>query len=253
MNTTNTTTEEKDLDLDATKPEVQEQLTAEDKAKLPMLEEMMKAGLIYGRKKSKLNPKMKSYVYTVRNGIAIFDLLKTLENLDKTTEFIKDKISKGGKILFVATQASARDLAENLAKESKQFYITARWLGGTLTNFKTINSRVERFKKMKADKAAGRLEKYTKKERLMMDKEMEKSATLFSGIEEMTELPSAVFVIDAILHETAVREANRTKIPVIAFTNSDTDPDKISYLIPGNCNSRPSISWVLDKIASALK
>lgn len=253
MNTTNTTTEEKDLDLETSKPEVQEQLTAEDKAKLPVLEEMMKAGLIYGRKKSKLNPKMKSYIYTVRNDIAIFDLLKTLENLDKTTEFIKDKVSKSGKILFVATQASARDLAENLAKDTKQFYITERWLGGTLTNFKTINSRVERFKKMKADKVAGRLEKYTKKERLMMDKEMGKSATLFNGIEEMTELPSAVFVIDAILHETAVREANRMKIPVIAFTNSDADPDKIAYLIPGNCNSRPSISWVLGKLASALK
>jgi small subunit ribosomal protein S2 len=229
------------------------ELSAEDKAKLPILEEMMKAGMMYGRKKSVTNPKMKGYVYTFRNGIAIFDLVRTLENLAKAEEFLKGVMAKGGKILVVGTQPAARDLVKSFAEELGQFYVNERWLGGMLTNFKTVNSRVERFKMLKADKAAGRLAKYTKKEQLLLEREIENFAIVFSGVEQMTTLPAAVLIIDPVIHETALREARRMKLPVVALVSSDGNPDDMAYPIPVNSSARPSIVWVLEKLKSALK
>ncbi len=229
------------------------ELSAEDKAKLPILEEMMKAGMMYGRKKSVTNPKMKNYVYTFRNGIAIFDLTRTLEQLAKAEEFLKGIMAKGGKILMVGTQPAARDLVKVLAEELGQFYVNERWLGGMLTNFKTINSRVERFKMLKADKAAGRLAKYTKKEQLLLEREIENFAIVFSGVENMSALPAAVLIIDPMVHETALREATRMKLPVVALVSSDGDPDAMAHPIPVNSSARPSIIWVLEKLKLSLK
>lgn len=230
-----------------------ETLSAEDAANLPTIEEMLKAGLAYGRKRSKLNPKMKPYLYAMRANMAVFDLPKTLHALNIALEAIKTVVAKGGKVLLVGTQPAAKTVAQKFAAETKHLTVTERWLGGTLTNFKTISKRLEHFKKLKEDRDAGRLQKYTKKERLDMDKEMERGDRLFGGISDMTSLPGIVVVIDALLHDTAVREARRVKVPVVALMTSDADPDLVTYPIPGNSNAIPAITWVVDRIIAAIK
>lgn len=230
-----------------------EVLSAEDRAQLPILEEMMKAGVAYGRKKSKLNPKMKPYIFTSRSGMAIFDLSKTLEGIEKAIEFAKGKIVKGGRILVVGTQPAAKDLARKFAEDLKQFFVVERWLGGTLTNFKTISTRITHFRKLKADRETGKFEKYTKKERLLLDRDIEKFTGLFGGVETMETLPAVVFIIDPVVHDTALREAKKINIPVIAIISSDANPDLVQYPVAGNVGARSSISWILNKFVDALK
>ena len=246
------------MDTPITEKEVEqvpapEVLSAEDRAKLPILEEMLKAGGAYGRKKSKLNPKMKPYIFTVRGGMAIFDLSKTLEGIEKAIEFAKEKMAKGGKILIVGTQPAAKDLARKFAEDLKQFFVVERWLGGTLTNFKTIGTRVAHFKKLKEEREAGKFEKYTKKERLLLDRDILKFTALFGGVENMDSLPSIVFVIDPVVHETALREAKKTNIPVISLLSSDANPDPVQYPVAGNTGARSAITWILNKFMEGLK
>ncbi len=230
-----------------------EELTSEEVANLPMLQEMIKAGLIYGRKKSKMNPKMKPYIYTFRAGIALFDLLKTSEGIAKAATFLKEKMAAGGKVLFVATQPSAKDLIKKLAEDLGQFYVVERWLGGMLTNYKTISSRIDRFKSLKAGRETNKFDKYTKKERLLIDREIEHLGELFGGVETMDKLPAAMFIINTELHETALREAIRTKMPVVALMNSDSNPELVNYPMVGNSNARASIVWVIEKLRTLLK
>ncbi|MBI2123041.1 MAG: 30S ribosomal protein S2, partial [Armatimonadetes bacterium] len=230
-----------------------ETLSAEDAANLPTIEEMLKAGLAYGRKRSKLNPKMKPYLYAIRANVAVFDLPKTLHMLNVAIDAIKTAVAKGGKVLLVGTQPAAKAAVVKFASETKHPVVTERWLGGTLTNFKTILRRIEHFKKLKDDRNTGRLQKYTKKERLDIDKEIERGDKLFGGIEGMASLPAIVVVIDTVLHDTAVREARRVKVPVVGFMSSDADPDFAAYVVPGNCNAIPAITWVLDRITNAVK
>ncbi len=235
------------------KEEELETLTPEEQKDLPLFEEMIKAGVIYGRKKSKLNPHMKPYLYTFRNGVALFDLSKVNEAVARAQQFLSDIVTKGsGAILVVATQPSAKALAKEFAATHGLLYVTERWLGGMLTNFKTISARIEYFKKLKTDRAAGKHEKHTKKERLLMDREMEKGALFFGGVENMTTLPKALIVIDANVHETAMREANRAKIPVVALLSSDADPRRATCPLPGNTNARASIAWFLERLGAAL-
>ncbi len=250
---------EKDLELE--KPDKAdkavaaqlEELTPEEVAHLPELLEMIKAGVIYGRKKTKMNPKMKPYIYTFRSGIALFDLLKTLEGLEKAAAFLKEKMAAGGKILFVATEPSAKDLVKKLAEDLGQFYVVERWLGGMLTNYKTISSRIERFKSLKAGREANKFEKYTKKERLLIDREIEHLGELFGGVETMDKLPAAMFIINTQVHETALREAIRTKVPLVALINSDSNPELVNFPIVGNSHARASIVWVLERLRSLIK
>mgnify|MGYP001579982883 CR=1 FL=1 len=229
-----------------------EVISPEDKARMPALEEMMKVGLIYGRKKSKTSPKMKAVIYTYRNGVALFDLTKTLEQFEAATAFLKGVTAKGGRILIIGTQPAARDLVKTFAEDLKQLYVNERWLGGMLTNYKTIGARIEHFKKLKEDKAAGRHEKYTKKEQLMLTRETEKLNMFFGGVEQMVKLPDAVLIIDTTIHETALREARKMKIPVVALMNSDGDPAMATYPITANSNARPGIIWVLAKFKNEL-
>ncbi len=245
MDVTSTATELK-------KEEELEVLTAEEQKDLPIFEEMIKAGVIYGRKKSKLNPQMKPYIYTFRNGVALFDLTKVNESIARAQEFLREIAAKNGSILVIATQPAAKVLAKEFAVTHGLLFVTERWLGGMLTNFKTISSRIEYFKKLKADRAAGKHDKHTKKERLLMDREMAKGALFFGGVESMLTLPKAAIVIDGNLHETAMREAKRTKIPVVALLSSDADPRDAQYPLPGNTNARTSVAWFLDRLGSAL-
>jgi small subunit ribosomal protein S2 len=217
-----------------------------------ILEEMIRAGVIYGRKKTKTNPKMAKFIFTNRKGIDLFDLTKTVELLDKEIEFLRDKIDKKVPLLIVGTQPAAKELVKEFARKFGFSYVTERWLGGTLTNFKVISKRRDYMVKLREDKEAGRLEKYTKKEKLKLTEVLHKLEKFFSGIETLKQAPDAIFIIDPIEHETAVREANRLKIPIVAIASTDSDPDKIQHLIPANDNARSSIKWIMDYMEKKL-
>lgn len=216
------------------------------------LKEVVEAGVFYGRKKSKVNPKMRPYILANRGGIEIINLHKTLEKLAKTTDFIKESIKKGGLALLVGTEPSAIDIVD-LAKEFEFPVVSNRWLGGTLTNFKIIFQRVNYLKKLRADMKAGVLEKYTKKERVGIEGEVKRLEELVGGLESLSRLPDFVLVIDPKIHTTTVREAKRIKIPIVTFANIDADPDDLDYFVPGNTKARKSVNWFLAKIKKAIE
>ncbi len=218
---------------------------------LATVEEMMKAGLFLGRKSSKTHPKMRPLICGVRNGSSMIDLEETLDFLNKALDFIKTKV-KNNSILVTGTTPSAKKSVEEMAKRLDLPYVTERWLGGTLTNFKTLAKRIAYFKKLKSDKESGRLDKYTKKERLGFDREINKLSTMFSGVEKMESLPEVLFVVDANENLTAVREARKLKIPIVAIANTDTNPDIVDYLIPANDRSKSSIDWILARFEKAV-
>ena len=217
------------------------------------IDEMAKAGLLFGRKKSRTNPKMKSYVFANRNGFELFDLEKTARKLDEAKDFLASVAKTGKTILFVGTTPAGQEVMREVATSFKAPFVTHRWLGGTLSNFETISARLKHFIKLKADKEAGRLEKYTKKERTKFDKELERLERLFGGLEDLTALPAAIVVANADAHSIAVKEAKIAGIPVVAITNTDTDPDLVDYVIPANDNSISSVRWIVDQLAEALK
>jgi small subunit ribosomal protein S2 len=215
--------------------------------------EMMDAGVFYGRKKSKTNPKMRSYILGNRGGIEIINLQKTEELMDAAAAFIKEKARNNGLVLLVGTEPAAEASVKTLAKELGIPYVTTRWVGGAITNFKIISKRVEHLKTLRIDLASGALNKYTKKERLEMEREMRRLEELMGGLENMTKEPDVVIIIDTILHHTALNEAIVKKIPVVALANVDADPDKIDYIVPGNDKAKKSIEWFLERIGKAYK
>lgn len=222
-------------------------------ADLPVVEEMMKLGLLWGHKKSKTHPRMKPYIFTTRNGIEIIDLSQTLKALDKAMEFIKSVIAARGVILLVGTTPASKTAVEETAKSLGLPYVTERWLGGTLTNFKTLSKRIAYFKKMRADRASGKFDKYTKKEKLVIDEEIKKLTLKFSGVENMENIPQALFLLEIPHHLTAVREAKRLGIPLIALVNTNVNPELIDYPIFANDRSKAGIEWILNKFKSIVE
>lgn len=214
--------------------------------------EMIDAGVFYGRKRSKTNPRMQPYILGNRNNIEIIDLGKTTEMLDLALAFLKEKVRSGGILLFAGTQPPAEGIRD-VASEFHFPVVVTRWLGGTLTNFRIISKRIEYFKKLKSDWASGAFEKYTKKERLQIERELRRLEELMSGLEDLSALPSVLVVIDPNAHLTAVREARRLGTPIIGLLNTDSNPDFIDYPVPGNTKARTSINWFLDKVRSAIR
>ncbi|MFH1759052.1 MAG: 30S ribosomal protein S2 [Patescibacteria group bacterium] len=227
----------------------EEKLSPEQKE---LVGEMIEAGVLYGRKHSKTNPKMGKYILSTRRGVDIFDLLQTAELVDKAINFLKELREQKQVVLVVGVKPAIKDLVKNFADKFSFPYVIERWIGGTLTNFKTIQKRVERLKQLRADEKSGSLEKYTKKERLLFNREKERLELLFGGIESMDQPPAALLVVDVEEHQTAIREANRLNIPIVALINTDGDPNTVKHPIPCNDNARPSVSWVLDKIQGEL-
>lgn len=219
---------------------------------LVVIEEMIEAGLLYGLNKSKTHPGMRGAILLTRSGVEVINLEQTLAALKKSVAFLSEALAGGRQLLFVGTtpvaQASVRATAERL----RQPYVTERWLGGTLTNFKVVSKRVERLKKLTLDREAGALGKYTKKERLMIDREVQKMRVLFGGIEHMAQLPGALVVVNPIANGTAVREARRMKIPVVALMNTNANPAEIAYPIPGNDRIVKGVAWALDYLERGL-
>jgi small subunit ribosomal protein S2 len=215
--------------------------------------EMIDAGVFYGRKKSKTNPKMRQFVMGNRGGIEVINLEKTEESLAHALAFVTEKIRNGASPLFVATEPAAETAVLAMAKKFGMPYVTNRWVGGTVTNFKIISARVEHLKKLRSDLASGALDKYTKKERVEIDREIHRLEELMGGLEAMPKEPDFLIMIDPNLHTTAVREARIKKIPIVAFANIDADPDLIDYLVPGNDKAKKSIDWFLGKIEKAIE
>ena len=222
-------------------------------ANIPSYEDMVKSGMHFGRKKSVFNPKMKPFVYTARDNIYLIDLVKTRESLGSAMEFLKKSLDEGKLILFVGLSAQSADLVKDLAESLNMPYVISRWLGGTLTNFKTIISRVNHLESMEKEMSLGGFEKYTKKERLMKEKEMAKLRKKFDGLRKLTRVPDVLFVASSRESDLVLKEAKNTKVKTVGMVNTESDPTVLNYPIPANDNARRSIELIITTLKSYLK
>lgn len=216
------------------------------------MKSLLEAGVHFGHQKRRWNPKMRRYIFTHRNGIHIIDLQKTLRMLEEAAAYVSDVAAEGKKILMVGTKKQAQDTIVNESKRANAYFITTRWLGGTLTNFKTIQSRIDHLVELETQQAKGEFQSYTKKEALKREASIARLNRYLGGIKEMTEMPGALFVIDIGKEAIAVAEARRVGIPIIALVDSDCDPDLIDYPIPGNDDAIRSIRLVTGRITNAI-
>ncbi|MGE5175015.1 MAG: 30S ribosomal protein S2 [Hyphomicrobiales bacterium] len=205
------------------------------------MKELLEAGVHFGHQTRRWNPKMKKFIFIERNGIYIIDLQKTLKSLQDARSLLEGIGRKGGVVLFVGTKRQAKDTVQEEAERCGMPFVNERWLGGMLTNFKTIKSNIRRFKEIEKMDADGVLEKLSKKEQAQINKERTRLTKIFTGIKEMGQLPSAVFVIDTKKERIAVAEANRLAIPVLGVVDTNCDPDVIDYPLPGNDDAIRSI------------
>lgn len=216
------------------------------------MQDMLKAGVHFGHQTRYWNPKMASYIYGSRNKIHIIDLSKTLPLFQDALNFIGGVAAKKGKILFVGTKYAAQDLVSQEADRCKMPYVNRRWLGGMLTNYKTIRQSIKRLKELEAMFESGKFGRLTKKEILGLEREKDKLMNSLGGIKNMGGIPDALFVIDVGHEKIAVREANRLGIPVIGVVDSNNDPDGITYIIPGNDDSTRAIRFYTTWIANVI-
>lgn len=217
------------------------------------LMEMLKAGVHFGHKTSLWNPKMAPFIYTQRNNIHILDLEKTKNKLQDALNYAKDLASKGGVILFVGTKRQAKEEVRKAAESCGMPYVVTRWLGGTFTNFRTIQRTIKKMERLEKLMADGEIKKYTKKEQLMIQREVEKMKTFFSGIKEMKKLPDAIFVLDVKYDHIPVEEARQSKVKIIGLVDTNADPTKIDYLIPSNDDAIKVITYMAQVMADAVK
>lgn len=213
---------------------------------------LLETGVHFGHRTRKWNPEMKSYIFTERNGIHIIDLQQTLEALEESYVLIRDIVTDGGVVLFVGTKRQAQETIELEAKRCGMPYVNLRWLGGTLTNWQTIRSRIDELESLERRRAEGEFELLTKKEALSMDRKIDKLESRLGGIREMRSLPEALFVVDVQQEETAIHEANLLKIPVVALVDTNCDPSVIDYVIPSNDDAIRAIKLLTSTIADAV-
>lgn len=215
--------------------------------------ELLKSGAHFGHTTSRWNPRMKQYIYAVRNNIHILDLAQTRTALLKAASFVSDKAATGGTILFVGTKRQSRESLKQAAEACGMPYVTTRWLGGTFTNFRTIQKTIRKLEKLEELKATGQLEvQYTKKERLLIEREMTKLDKLFEGIKNLRRLPDAVFVADINHDDTAVREARKMNVPVIGLVDSNSDPLMVTYPVPCNDDATKAVALVANTLSEAI-
>ncbi|KKU90803.1 MAG: 30S ribosomal protein S2 [Candidatus Jorgensenbacteria bacterium GW2011_GWA1_48_11] len=214
---------------------------------------MVKAGVIYGHKKSKTHPRMRPFIAGNRNEIELLDPEAIFGGLAKAILFLKEKVKAGGSVLLVGTNPAAKSSVLSFAQGFKLPYVVTRWLGGTLTNFAVLNKRKQYYNDLKVKKESGALAKYTKKEQLEFSNEITKLAKFFDGLENLARLPDAIFIVDIKEHETAFREAKKTNVPVVAILDTDDDTDDVAYPIFANDHSKSSIEWVMEKIKEGIK
>ena len=216
------------------------------------MKQLLEAGVHFGHPTRKWNPKMKKYIFTSRNDIHILNLEQTVELIDEAYAFVKQQVIEGKSILFVGTKKQAAEAIQQEAERCGQFFINTRWLGGTLTNFATIRSRIDRLNKLNQMEKLGEFDLLPKKEVLKLKAERDKLQTNLGGIKEMRSLPGVIFVIDPKKEHIAIREAHSMKIPVVGLVDTNCDPDEVDYIIPGNDDAIRAVKLITGKIADAV-
>ena len=234
---------EEAVEVDSNQEQISEAIT---------MKSLLEAGVHFGHQKRRWNPKMDRYIFTHRNGIHIIDLQKTLHLVEEAASFLTDVAASGKKVLLVGTKKQAQDTIVMEAERSNSLHISNRWLGGTLTNFKTIQTRIDYLVDLETRREQGEFENLTKKEALKIDEKINKLNRNLSGIKEMTEMPGAMFIIDVGREGIAVAEANRVGIPIVAIVDSDCDPDLIDYPIPGNDDAIRSVRLITKRMSNAI-
>jgi len=216
------------------------------------MKQLLEAGVHFGHQTRRWNPKMAEYIFTERNGIYIIDLQKTVRKIEEAYFFVREVVMNGDDILFVGTKKQAQDSIREEALRCGQFYVNARWLGGMLTNFKTIQQRIERLKQLKAMEQGGLFDVLPKKEVIKLRAEMEKLEKYLGGIKDMRKLPGAMFVVDPRKERNAILEARKLGIPVVAIVDTNCDPDEVDYVIPGNDDAIRAVRLIASKMADAV-
>lgn len=216
------------------------------------MKQLLEAGVHFGHQTRRWNPKMAPYIFGQRNGIHIIDLQKTLRMANESYEFMKHLAEAGGRVLFVGTKRQARDAVKEEGLRAGHFYVNHRWLGGTLTNFATVQQSVRKMKDLQRQKEDGMFELLTKKEALQKQRELDKLERSLGGIADMIQLPDCLFVVDVRKEELAVKEAHKLGIPVVAVVDSNCNPDNIDYIIPGNDDAIRAVRLFCSKIADAI-
>lgn len=217
-----------------------------------LVRQLLEAGVHFGHQTKKWNPRMKRYIFGEKNGIYIINLEKTIECITRACDFLRKTVADGGEIMFVGTKPQAQEIIREAAERSQMYHVNVRWLGGLLTNFQTIKKSVARYIELTEMKADGTFEKLTKKEAAILSKEMSKFEKNFSGIAKMSRLPNAIVIVDSTHEEIAVQEATRLGIPVVALVDTNSNPEVISYPIPGNDDAIRSIRLIVGILLDAI-
>jgi small subunit ribosomal protein S2 len=215
------------------------------------MRQLLEAGVHFGHQAHRWNPKMAEYIFGVRNNIHIIDLAQSVPMLHRALQAVSDTVAKGGRILFVGTKRQAQDSIADAAKRCAQYYVNSRWLGGTLTNWKTISQSINRLRKLDEMLGSGEAQAYTKKERLTLQRERDKLNRALGGIKDMGGLPDLLFVIDTNKEDIAIKEARRLGVPVAAVVDTNCDPDGITYVVPGNDDASRAVNLYCDLVAKA--
>ncbi len=214
--------------------------------------ELLEAGVHFGHQTQRWNPKMKPYIYGARNGIYVIDLRKTTDLLDQAYNVVRDFAARGKNVLFVGTKKQAADVVAEEAKRAGAYYINRRWLGGMLTNFETIRSRVNKLRELEDFIASGHIEKLPKKEIAQINRQVAKLSKTLGGIKEMRGLPDVIFIVDQAKEEIAIKEANKLNSPVICLADTNANPEGIDYIIPGNDDAIRSVKLIVSRLADAV-
>jgi small subunit ribosomal protein S2 len=215
------------------------------------MKQMLETGVHFGHQTRRWNPKMRPFIFGARNGIHIIDLQQTVKLFQKAHDFVVDTLANGGKIIFVGTKRQAQESVRQEAQRAGQFFVTQRWMGGMLTNFQTIKKSIERLKKLETMFEDGTINRFTKREIVRFQREVEKLNLALGGIKDMDDLPSAAFIIDPKREEIAVQECRKLGIPIVAVVDTNCDPDVIDYIIPGNDDAIRAIKLFVTSMAEA--
>ena len=216
------------------------------------MKQLLEAGVHFGHQTRRWNPKMAKYIFTERNGIYIIDLQKTVKKLEEAYNFVRDLSVEGKSVLFVGTKKQAQDSVKEEAERAGAYYVNARWLGGMLTNFTTIRTRIERLKQLRAMEEDGTFDLLPKKEVVKLNLEIEKLEKFLGGIKDMKEIPGALFIIDPRKERIAVAEAKKLGIPIVAIVDTNCDPDEVDYVIPGNDDAIRAVKLIAGCMANAI-
>ena len=231
---------------------VEDKTKGENIMSVVSMKSLLEAGVHFGHQTRRWNPKMATYIYTERNGIYIIDLQKTVKKLEEAYSFVRDMAAEGGNLLFVGTKKQAQDAIKEEAARCGGYYVNARWLGGMMTNFRTMRTRIDRLAQLRKMEADGTFAMLPKKEVIKLQGEIEKLEKYLGGVKEMKKLPAALFIVDPRKERNAIAEAKKLNIPIVAIVDTNCDPDEIDYVIPGNDDAIRAIRLIAGAMASAV-